>query len=158
MVIQHPCSKCNKEVKENQKAILCDVCGYWSHTKCNFIKDETYFKLMDSDENWCCQPCINSNQIFSRISDENMKLVLQGKNINSINCDPESLGVNVNYFKEIDTTLPLLNEYNDETDHTGKNFHNFIPNDLCKYHTLCNVSVPLTRHYFITSKFLSSTF
>ena len=95
---------------------------------------------MDSDENWCCQPCVNSNQIFSRISDENMKLFLQGKNINSINYDPESLGVNVNYFKEIDTTLPLLNEYNDETDHTGKNFHNFIPNDLCKYHTLSDLN------------------
>ena len=138
MVIQHPCSKCNKGVKENQKAILCDVCGYWSHTKCNFVRDETYYKLMESDENWCCQSCINNNQIFSKITDGNMKLVLQG--INSINYDPESLGMNANYFKEINSTLPLLNEYNNETDLKDKNYQNFIPSDLCKYHTLSDLN------------------
>ena len=57
-MMKFPCSKCMKNVTNNQKAILCDVCSNWKHCKCDFISNEFYNNITDQTK-WCCQTCIN---------------------------------------------------------------------------------------------------
>ena len=42
MPISDPCAVCNKSVNKNQYAVLCDMCGYWVHIKCNNITKNEY--------------------------------------------------------------------------------------------------------------------
>ena len=42
--LKFPCSICNKNVLENQKAIQCDSCNMWCHIKCDGTPIETYNK------------------------------------------------------------------------------------------------------------------
>ena len=56
--LKFPCSICNKNVLNNQKAIQCDSCNKWCHIKCDGTYIETYNKLMISeDELWNCLLC-----------------------------------------------------------------------------------------------------
>ena len=32
--VQYPCTVCSQCVKSNQRGVLCDSCGKWSHTRC----------------------------------------------------------------------------------------------------------------------------
>ena len=43
--LRYPCGICNKSVMNNQKAIECDSCGKWIHTKCNGTTNEMYEDL-----------------------------------------------------------------------------------------------------------------
>ena len=54
-----PCSICNKNVLNNQKAIQCDSCNLWCHIKCDGTSSETYNYLLLSDEtvSWHCLLC-----------------------------------------------------------------------------------------------------
>ena len=36
-----PCKICSKSVTKNHKAIYCDLCDIWVHTKCNEINNAT---------------------------------------------------------------------------------------------------------------------
>ena len=45
-----PCSICNKNVLNNQKAIQCDSCNLWCHIKCDGASSEIYNYLLLSDE------------------------------------------------------------------------------------------------------------
>ena len=70
MPISDPCAVCNKSVNKNQYAVLCDMCGYWVHIKCNNITKNEYAILEDSDQAWACTVCENSTIPFSDISNE----------------------------------------------------------------------------------------
>jgi len=51
------CDICNKEVKDKQKAILCDNCLSWVHLKCNKLNDTDYKYLNKSNDPWFCYSC-----------------------------------------------------------------------------------------------------
>ena len=55
--IKFPCGICSKTVKGNQKAIQCDFCDLWIHTRCNDILDVEYENLKHDVENWKCLVC-----------------------------------------------------------------------------------------------------
>ena len=57
--IKYPCSICEKSVKTNQKAILCDTCNLWTHIKCDGISNNEYEELQNSenDFSWQCLVC-----------------------------------------------------------------------------------------------------
>ena len=52
-----PCGICCKAVKSNQKAIQCDGCDKWFHTRCNSISDTEYSILATSNDSWYCSVC-----------------------------------------------------------------------------------------------------
>ena len=56
---KNPCSICNKNVLNNQKAIQCGLCNLWCHIKCDGTSSETYNYLLLSDEtvSWHCLLC-----------------------------------------------------------------------------------------------------
>ena len=64
--IEYPCSICDYEVKNNNKAILCTSCELWSDIRCNNISVNEYKERQrrnldnpDSIENeiWICMRC-----------------------------------------------------------------------------------------------------
>ena len=49
-----PFNICNKNVLSNQKAIQCDSCNLWCHTKCDGISVDIYNNLILSDDSDTC--------------------------------------------------------------------------------------------------------
>ncbi len=43
------CGRCTKLVRNDDKALLCDICETWYHVKCERIPDEVY-KFMSEEE------------------------------------------------------------------------------------------------------------
>ena len=60
-MIQFPCSVCGKPVKNNEKAVYCDLCNLWSHCKCNGVTDLHYeaLKIEPDYVTWACKTCIS---------------------------------------------------------------------------------------------------
>ena len=55
--VKYPCGICNKCVKNSQKAVLCDSCGFWTHIGCNGTTHEEYEFLQSSEDIWNCVVC-----------------------------------------------------------------------------------------------------
>ena len=66
-MIQFPCSVCGKAVKNNEKAVFCDLCNLWSHCRCNGITDLKYEALQIEPDyvTWVCKTCTSSAQTIS---------------------------------------------------------------------------------------------
>jgi hypothetical protein len=54
-----PCGTCSKPVAKNHRAVLCEVCNYWSHIKCAGILPKEYELLQSSMDAWICETCKN---------------------------------------------------------------------------------------------------
>ncbi|CAG2218688.1 SIAE [Mytilus edulis] len=52
------CGICRKLVKRNDKAIQCDECDLWIHTRCTSVDNTTYTKLQNTNDQWFCQNCV----------------------------------------------------------------------------------------------------
>ena len=55
--VQFPCGVCEKDVRENQRAICCDGCDTWWHFKCITMSNITYKALRNSSKSWICCQC-----------------------------------------------------------------------------------------------------
>ena len=104
MPVRYPCGICKKPVAVTHNAINCDLCLEWVHAKCNYIYKTSYNNLKICDEPWYCKKCIQNNTPFSNLSDEMLKLVMQGKNVNPMShaFDIEN-ETNKQLFKSLDT-------------------------------------------------------
>ncbi|CAG2202051.1 unnamed protein product [Mytilus edulis] len=56
--VQNSCGICRKLVKRNDKAIQCDECDLWIHTRCTSVDNTTYTKLQNTNDQWFCQNCV----------------------------------------------------------------------------------------------------
>ena len=60
--IRNPCGMCEKPVRSNQRALLCDLCEIWFHLKCLpdsiAISNCEYDRLGCSTESWYCFKCL----------------------------------------------------------------------------------------------------
>ena len=124
MPVQYPCGICKKSVAKNHRAFRCKICSFWIHIKCNSLSSTSYDKLKTDNTTWTCIKCINENIPFSKSSDEILKLIMQGINVDNLNnLNPENSS-NKNFFNQ-------LNEIN------------FVSNDnvnRCLYYTLSELN------------------
>ena len=54
------CHDCNLEVKNNDKAIECDICKGWYHKECQKVSDALYQVLISEEQqqiSWYCTSC-----------------------------------------------------------------------------------------------------
>ena len=67
-----PCGICHKNIHANQKAIFCDNCNFYVHTKCNDISASEYKELeKESDDiSWFCKKCTMDIFAFGFLSNE----------------------------------------------------------------------------------------
>ena len=54
---KHPCSICNKSVRDTQDGLQCDTCNLWSHASCNDISKAQYLNLSYDNSPWYCLIC-----------------------------------------------------------------------------------------------------
>lgn len=84
MPVKYPCGFCQRPVAINSRAIECDSCKQWIHTKCNLTTPAEYNWLIEHPETpWSCQKCNSTCFPFNEQSNEELKLTMQGKNIDS---------------------------------------------------------------------------
>ena len=63
--VKFPCKICLKPVAINQRAIQCDLCDFWLHTKCIGVTKEEYIRLQNSSCTWICQSCQSTGSNIS---------------------------------------------------------------------------------------------
>lgn len=56
-IVSNICKICEKIVKDNQEAIVCDTCDRWHHRNCTSLSYHMYYILGHSDLDWCCDAC-----------------------------------------------------------------------------------------------------
>jgi len=111
MPIKYPCGICSKAVAKTHDAIFCDLCLSWIHTKCNNTSKNQYNAMIfDDGSSWFCQKRYNDEAPFGSISDENLKLTLQGKNTDNFSLLRlnQSINESVEFFRGIDSALNTI--------------------------------------------------
>lgn len=58
----YSCIKCDKNVKKNDKAVLCNLCDLWIHKSCGDMDDSTFDVLVgqvaqNGGAYWACKSC-----------------------------------------------------------------------------------------------------
>ena len=76
-----PCKICSKSVAKNHKAICCDLCQIWIHTKCNKINAATYNMLQNDETKWFCIECSKEIFPFSSLNGVEFFSTTQGKKL-----------------------------------------------------------------------------
>ncbi len=67
--IKHPCSVCDKSVRVNQRALLCDSCLLWCHCNCSCISKVQYQLFQGSASfDWICPRCLGDQFPFADCS------------------------------------------------------------------------------------------
>ena len=58
--VRFPCVVCHFPVRSNQRALLCDDCGFWCHCKCCSVSKAQYhcFQLQ-KHFSWTCPSCLS---------------------------------------------------------------------------------------------------
>ena len=76
------CGCCNKTITAIQKALLCDGCGFWHHTRCEKISEEIYVFLSDHQDEQTihlfCRKCtVTHTRLFKSVAkiEHNQKLL-----------------------------------------------------------------------------------
>ena len=58
-LVKDGCGMCPKGCRNNQRAIQCDECNVWFHTKCSGISNGEYADLRaNQNMNWYCFKCV----------------------------------------------------------------------------------------------------
>ena len=125
--IKFPCGICFKAVATNHRAVLCDVCGYWVHLKCNYLTNTQYNELIeDNSTSWVCLKCINSALPFSASNDTLFESTMQGLNVNDNDLEFIDFRLGTKE-KEVISEISnlILENQNIETENTAHN---------CKYY------------------------
>ena len=59
------CGMCSKLVRKNDRAVKCNDCENWIHTRCANITVAQYEEMKTSKENWYCPKCVSPCGICS---------------------------------------------------------------------------------------------
>ena len=59
-----PCGDCDKEVSQDEKALICCICDKWFHIKCHRVSVADYDYLQKTNESiqWFCKGCTGASQ------------------------------------------------------------------------------------------------
>ena len=66
-----PCRICARNAHDKDKAVRCDLCELWIHTKCSNLNYLDYRYLQNYDESWCCIECCSRIFSFNSFSSNN---------------------------------------------------------------------------------------
>ena len=67
---KYPCGVCTRLVKDEHKAVQCDICNFWNHIKCDKVDPGMYQNLIKSDEPYVCYKCREENVPFQKLSND----------------------------------------------------------------------------------------
>jgi hypothetical protein len=150
-MMSFPCGTCGKAVKNNQKAVCCDLCNLWVHLKCNNLDNKTYFILMNSTETWFCSKCTNEIIPFSTVNNDDLNSI-SNSFVEDYDTDT------VDYLEKVNEYFSKINNNTNNHDVTQyfdiEKFNNAKVNDnSCSFLHL-NIS-SLSYHFEELQQFLS---
>src|SRR2546425_309357 len=69
------CAECKDEVKSNDKAVDCDICGKWIHIKCGKLSNVLYGELKKATAGSTSCPgikflCLSCDNIFEKFKND----------------------------------------------------------------------------------------
>ena len=121
------CNICTRNIRGNAKAVCCDFCDRWVHSKCNSISTSKYDELSeeDNDEQFLCIKCFNDELPFGFQNDTSFNqavtLGLKSPNLND---------VKFNISKTEKKTISFLNKTIFESNDPN------IKRSYCKYYSI----------------------
>ena len=64
------CALCDKACRSNQRAIECEECVKWFHSRCIGMSDNEYFELANNSKaSWLCSNCLFPGQDSMSVED-----------------------------------------------------------------------------------------
>ena len=78
---KYPCGICNKTIGKNHRVIRCIICNHKVHIKCNKTDVKSYEIIKKTNEPCICINCKEENLPFSKLTDEQFKLMSNAINI-----------------------------------------------------------------------------
>ena len=137
----YPCSVCGKNVNNNHPAILCSICNFWSHNKCNMVDAKQYrLHQLDPDIPFYCLLCKENNIPMMKLNDFEF--------FSHINKDLDN--VCVNNFTPTASQQEMFDRLNAEID----DYNTRVANDENEL----DFNHQLTCNYYDTKEFLKSNF
>lgn len=131
MPISSSCCICKKIVKNNHRALKCDICRNWIHKSAiNYHQ-----QILNDDEKWFCIKCLDDTVPFCSLNPKTLKNFLDGKN------EEFNLSIENKNRDTDDYIFPVRSKYYDITEFTKLNIQN---NFLSVFHLNIN---SLHSHY-----------
>ena len=138
-----PCNICQRNIRENGKAVCCDICDNWVHIRCNSISASKYLELCDEDNNesFFCIKCFNDALPIGHQNDTvfNQTAIL---GLNSSNLD----NLEFNISKKEKKMMKFLSKTIFESNDPG------IQNSHCKYYStdqFCAKNFDANKHFSV---------
>ena len=101
MVVRYPCKICCQPVASNSDSIQCDKGDIWVHRKCNKINKQTHEQLKQDKSLWYCIVISKKRFPFSKVSDDNLILTLNGKNTEFVNVAQKRILEKTQFLQQI---------------------------------------------------------
>ena len=72
--VSFPCGICHKNVSDNQKAILCNNCNFYVHSKCNGVSasEDKELENEPDDVSWFCKTCTTEMFLFGKLENDEL--------------------------------------------------------------------------------------
>ena len=72
--LNHQCGICHKNILGNQKAVFCNNCNFYVHTKCNNISASEYKELENEPDDYCwlCKKCTHEMFPFGSLENDEL--------------------------------------------------------------------------------------
>ena len=114
---KYPCTKCDKQVKEQQNAIECTKCKKWTHLNCTRLTEIEFRKHNKNKKaTWHCTKCA----VLKNMNATDIKIRINGNKENGWTCQPVSMKITLK--RNADRTWERkTNEHNERI---TKNKHN----------------------------------
>ena len=139
---QFPCSVCNKNVKDCQNAVFCDICSNWVHTRCNKLDKKGHdYHIKHPEAPFSCINCLLDHIPFSALDNNQFNLYVKlGVNYitNEFNIHYAPRVRDQKLFIEVNKTM-YNSIYNIDNDIINNNNENDDEDDVkvnmnCKYY------------------------
>ena len=90
-ILKFPCKVCSLNVKDNDKAILCNICDSWVHMTCNQLNYVDYKHLQSSSDPWFCISCCSDIFPFGSLNNKLFySSVISGCNFSEETCKKDT--------------------------------------------------------------------
>ena len=153
MVAQYPCRACSKNVNINQKAIFCNSCNLWIHSKCNNLTKHDFDRLSKENDDipFICKCCISDNIPFSNLSNKHFNItVTKGVNYMFDDNDNDLLTLNEQQLNLINNFQSVLHENSNPT--LDENDVDALQPPICSYFSInefCSANFDPNKNFSI---------
>ena len=137
-----PCKICSKSVVKNHKAICCDLCHIWVHTKCNKIIAATYKMLQNDETKWFCIECPKEIFPFSSLNRVKFFSTTQGKKLKFLTKTRKQLTNEEKLINQLSDAMNSTDLPNPSTYYSIDKFNKYFKSNSFNGTNLLHLNIP----------------